>query len=426
MSTTTLFVCWSSIPYFVDLVPGTASLMIQRMHRTDGSLYRVRTKGKLRETKLHMQGKIAAPRVLQTVPLPFVALSKTAQDAAAEAAVAASGALAGCPHVSASDGQQPQQGPETGTAPIGKTLSQLPHELQPDSTSLGQQQGVQRGRMQEGPAATAHTLLGHQAHTVEAPQSPASATHAAHVLAGLVSPEAEHRHGAIEAAVPSFDMKQEGRPAGRLTQQQKARCSPPGPGQSRLDELLGVVPPSGNSFGEDRPNRALDAQPDVKESSCQGSGHDSMPGQEAVDRTASHSQAKPDATPGPGAVQPANQSELCRGLVSEKQAGGAQSALERVPVESLMPLAVPEHSSAGGLLAGSHAADVEADAAQPSVSMAAAGSFCNFQVAAGGQAQWRHLLSGKQVHPIRPANASIFRNACLQATQDRLDLQDFI
>ena len=355
---------------------------------------------------LHVQGKTAAPRVLQNVPPPFIGLSKTAQDAAAGAT--ASGASAERPHMTASDSQQPQQGLETGTGPTGQGYSQPPHEWHP-TMSQSQPQSVQQGGMQEGAAATAPILLGHQAHALKAPESPVSATHAAHVLAGLVSPEAKHRH----VAVPSDNTRPEDCPAGQLAQQQKARCSPPGPGQSRLDELLGVGPPSGNIFREDQPNVASDAQPDVKESSCQGSGRDGMPGQEGPDRTAAHGHPKSDGTPGPGGEQPADQSELCKGLVSEKQARYAKSSHETAPLESLMPLAVPEHSTAGSLQARGRAAERGADTAQPSVSMAAAGSFCNFHIAAGGQAQWRHLISGKQVHPTCPANAYI-GNACLQ------------
>ncbi|KAK9867172.1 hypothetical protein WJX84_003283 [Apatococcus fuscideae] len=64
---------------------------------------------------------------------------------------------------------------------------------------------------------------------------------------------------------------------------------------------------------------------------------------------------------------------------------------------------------------------------QPFISMAAAGSFNSFQIASGGQAQWRHLISGKQVlmmiPPLRENLAayaawmqSPYKHACLLAS----------
>ncbi|KAK9838056.1 hypothetical protein WJX74_010711 [Apatococcus lobatus] len=103
---------------------------------------------------------------------------------------------------------------------------------------------------------------------------------------------------------------------GHPAPQQKARRSPAGPGQSRLDELLGITPPSKSSFLEDQPAGAFNLWPDIKEDLCQTSDRATLSG-----------------------------------------LGQAR---------------------------------------------ASPGSFCNFHIASGGQAQWRHLLSGRQMLILIP------------------------
>lgn len=425
---------------------------------------------------LPMQEKFALPGLVQSLTSPFSGLSKPAQEASAAADAPDSGASAGshaapplherhgnnssaedvqimlvpgqrlAPLLSKASGQQegrdrhlPSAAPasdallsqhiRTLNAPqspasatqAAQVLAGLvspepvhsqPHGKGPSSAALQSSPSLQQheGQLRE---PDAEAVLRQQARMLDSPHSPASATHAAHVLAGLVSPEPERGLKAdiigasTTAASTSPHPKEETSPESRSGMQRAVRRSPAGPGQSRLDELLGIAlrPESGIAGGQSEdPSHH---QPDSASKPAQRPSLDSL---------ACHG-GDTSQTAGGGQVQLeppaiANNKQLSVAEQHERLSGGqhpedAQSMPENAYPEPLAHLQKAADSSLADPPAGGRPDNPGASPMQPSLSMAAAGSFCNFRIAAGGLAQWRHLVSGKQVCHAGPSKSSL-------------------
>ena len=354
-----------------------------------------------------MQETIALPGLVQSLTCPFSRLSRPAQEVSAAAEAANAGASAG-PREPSLHERQSGHGYELSVEDLRIMLAprQQPVLLPP------QQPAQQKGRRHQEPAAAAtivDSFWSQQAQTLDAPQSPASATHAAHVLAGLVSPDPEHAHEAntigasATAGQPSPRLEQELSSGSRPGMQQAARRSPAGPGQSRLDELLGIASQPESAIGEGLSEEASHHQPGSTSNPAQRSSLDDVACQGGdISQSAAGGKAQLEAR------LVADDKRLTFAKQFEGHSAGqhseaAQSMPENASSEPSPHLQNPVRSSLADMPARGCPDKLGASPMQPSLSMAAAGSFCNFQIAAGGLVQWRHLLSGEQVRHAGPS-----------------------
>lgn len=424
---------------------------------------------------LPMQDQFVLPGLVQTLSSPLSGLSQPAQDMSAAAATSAGPSTASAPHERQSehearlsvedpqlvDGQDPSLLPvqnhaqqqeahkqEPAAAPAeDAVLSQQTHTVDtpqsppsathaahvlaglvsPDPEASGHEAngtdarsspmpssaGLKQHNGQDGEHA-ADAVLSQQADTLDAPQSPASATHAAHVLAGLVSPEPAHGHQAngtgtsSRADPPSHCLKQEIVPGVWPEMPHAVRRSPAGPGQSRLDQLLGIAPSAENGTAGDQLEQTSHAQPDSAVNPVQVPDMDE------------HGDAK--AAGGPVQLEPRSIVDDKRLEVAEQHEGrsagrrleAGHSLPENAPPEQLPPLLSPERGSSADMPIKGRSDKSGASPTQASLSMAAAGSFCNFTIAAGGLAQWRYLLSGEQVRCAAAKQALLWKPLWIQ------------
>ncbi len=292
---------------------------------------------------------------------------------------------------------------------------------------------------------------------LDTPRSPASPTNVAHILAGLVSPEALHRHapgtGAMSPLVGQGVLKPRTGPgglAGSPASRDVSRGNSAGPGQSRLDMLLGIAPQAQDSQEMMHQQTAtkgvntsegteamhdlsrLPQQPMATDGTNHASGMVPDPfrpgnahGMQSIGNDHKNRDLDAIVQPDPGkSIPDAHQTEEAESdayRVSNGQAhalSNAHPAVEPDPEqafsaargtagEQTRPSEPPEQQRVALMPADPMPSEL-ARCGQPFISMAAAGSFNSFQIASGGQAQWRHLISGKQVRsrmdllPIRP------------------------
>lgn len=288
-----------------------------------------------------------------------------------------------------------------------------------------------------------------EAEQLDTPQSPTTATNAAYMLTGLVSPVPPKQHLA-DASEAIGKATLQATSAGALRHPSHAspsltiadnqpsfgnkQRSPSEPGQARLDKLLGLVPSNDDQLAAEQLLAASSSQSEQpaagKDSDAQetlrqqGQSYisaenprvikaaDMHLGKNQDDKAEGAPEAqKPQMTS--GVLSPAhlhlsaarhNAAGNAAGQPLQETGGQAtRSGLQKPPgrdKDGLLDAFAPVDQDDPADLNDAKGSTARQDLSpgQPFLSMATAGCFSNFQIAPGGQAQWRFLVSGQQVH----------------------------
>ena len=298
------------------------------------------------------------------------------------------------------------------------------------------------------------------------PASPNAATNVAYMLAGLVSPEpprqplnrVDGNPGAItETELPETTLHVQS--AGAITtgellpKCELKQSSPVGPGQARLDMLLGIPPCSEKHPSAEQPSTAEESQGQqhAADSNAQAMScgeHDShVSAAEHSSDPMLHGARKDHCETANGsteALQPGTAAQDSCAPIQWPSAKPDSNATGQPPPETdeqglegnaQMPFsmdssALPDALApvAEGERADQHHGDRQEmkqglSPGQPSLSMAAAGCFNDFQLAPAGHAQWRYMVSGQQVRSPRQGQLPLlasYDTSCI-GWQCRLD-----
>ncbi len=352
-----------------------------------------------------------------------------------------------------SRGQEPQQ------RPLLPSVGNAVHDNLPQQQ---QQQGQPHTISNISPEAADAAIKSEQVESEDAATSPTTTTNAAFMLAGLVSPEPAKRrfsNGSISIAKDTADttsveaaspgpsqqggMAQAGSADASMqstSNGQHVRASRPG--QARLDVLLGLAPCNEDSPSVEQPLSLADDQHATEitqhaaadgsngdkalvrqmDATCLAGGQDPLiQGLRASDtkrNNGASAEAQPSAA-GDSHWPAARMRTDALHLKAEERSAGpsSQPAGDQAPDRSLqvhlgksndaLPMALRSAADDKTMLQGQtdraheQTARQASSPGQPSLSMAAAGCFSNFQMTPRGQAQWRYLISGQQVLSIQ-------------------------